>query len=116
MLITFRSKAGGDVLMLAQHAQPLLQAAGKSVTDGVPERGVWTAAQLDAAIAGIESATASADDPHDAHHQDDDPDQPALHPVEQPVGLRQRAYPLLNLMRQARDAQTEVDWETAAPW
>src|SRR5690606_21960774 len=40
MLIVFHSKVASDVLMLAEHALPVLEAAGKDVSNGVPERGV----------------------------------------------------------------------------
>lgn len=43
MLITFHSKVVAEVLMLAKHAGPLLQAAGKSFDEkSVPEQGVFT--------------------------------------------------------------------------
>ena len=39
MLITFHSKVVAEVLMLTDHAGALLQAAGKSFGDKIPERG-----------------------------------------------------------------------------
>lgn len=42
MLITFHSKVVAEVLMLTDHAGALLQAAGKSFGDKIPERGVFT--------------------------------------------------------------------------
>ena len=56
MLITFHSKVVAEVLMLTDHAGILLQAAGKSFGDKIPERGVFTADQLGPAIQGIERA------------------------------------------------------------
>ena len=50
MLITFHSKVVAEVLMLTDHAGVLLQAAGKSFGDKIPERGVFTVDQLGPAI------------------------------------------------------------------
>lgn len=112
MLITFRSKAGSDVLMLSDHAAPLLRAAGKNFPDKIPERGVFTPEQLDAAVAGIEQAVSQAPVPA----EDDDPDKPPVHPVSQAVGLQQRAYPLLDLMKKSRAKNVPLSWEAASPW
>src|SRR5690348_13330537 len=92
MLISFRSKAGAEVLMLSDHAAPLLRAAGKTLPDAFPERGVFTPEQLPQAIAGIEEAVAIAPE-HPEDHEKDHPDAPHAHPMARPVGLRQRAYP-----------------------
>ena len=50
MLITFHSKVVAEVLMLSDHATGILQAAGKSIGDKIPERGVFTVEQLGPAI------------------------------------------------------------------
>ncbi|ANN75796.1 DUF1840 domain-containing protein [Bordetella flabilis] len=114
MLITFRSKAGSEVLMLSDHAAPLLRAAGKSFPDKFPERGVFTPEQLQQAIDGIEKAVAKA--PAHPEDREDDPDQPPVHPVSRPVGLQQRAYPLLDLMKRAQAKGVNLTWEAASPW
>ena len=114
MLITFRSKAGSEVLMLSDHAAPLLRAAGKSLPDAFPERGVFTPEQLDQAIAGIEKAVALA--PEQPREQDQDPDAPPVHPMARTVGLQQRAFPLLGLMKKARAKGVNVTWEAASAW
>ncbi len=113
MLITFRSKAGSEVLMLSEHAGPLLRAAGKSFPDQVPERGVFTPEQLQAAIAGIEKAIALAPA---VKEEDDDDDKPPVHPVSQKVSLQQRAFPLLDLMKKSLAMGTPLSWEAASPW
>ena len=115
MLITFRSKAGGDVLMLSEHALPLLQAAGKPA-DVSAERGVFTAEQLPAAIQSLEKAIHAAPGLPDEDDQDDDDDEPPVHPVSQPVALAQRAYPLLDLMRRAQAAGHNVTWASGSAW
>jgi len=114
MLITFRSKAGSEVLMLSEHAGPLLRAAGKSLPDPFPERGVFTPEQLQAAIDGIEKAIVQA--PAVKEEEDDDGDKPPVHPVSRPVGLQQRAYPLLDLMKKSLAKGATLSWEAASPW
>jgi hypothetical protein len=109
MLITFRSKAGADVLMLSQHAAPLLHAAGKDITGEVPERGVFTPEQLPAAIAGIEKAVHLA--PKAADEDDDDK---GSHASGGGVTLQQRAYPLLDLMRKSQAQGATLMWEAGS--
>jgi hypothetical protein len=98
--------------MLSEHAGPLLRAAGKSFPDKVPERGVFTPDQLAAAIAGIEKAIAQA--PQNTEEEDED--KPPVHPVSRAVGLQQRAFPLLDLMKKSLAKGVPLSWEAASPW
>jgi hypothetical protein len=111
MLISFRSKAGAEVLMLSDDAAPLLRAAGKSLPDHFPERGVFVPDQLEPAIAGIQKAVALAHEHPETHEHD--PDALHAHPM---VGLQQRAYPLLDLMKKAQAKGVNVTWEPASSW
>ena len=112
MLVTFSSKAGPSVLMLSQHAQPIMRIAGKIIDKEIPVRGVFTPEQLADAIASLEQAI-SQEKPTTQNDDDDDLPRDAL---SQPVGLRQRAHPLLELMRQANQAGQPVLWEAASAW
>lgn len=115
MLVLFRSKSAAEVLMFGQHAKPLLQAAGKTFdTPDLPERGVITRAQLDQAISGIEALVADA--PSQDHDTDDHGDDAAEHPIVQTVGMRRRAWPLLTMLRLAREKGEDVTWEPAPSW
>jgi hypothetical protein len=115
MLILFQSKSAAEILMFAQHARPILQAAGKVFeTPDLPERGVITRAQLDQAIAGIEALVAT-----DVGHNKDvtgEHDDSVEHPIAQPVGMRRRAWPLLAMLRLAREKGEDVTWEPAPIW
>lgn len=120
MLITFRSDVAGDVLMMAEQARTVLQAAGREY-ETVPEMGVFTLAQLDEAIRHLERAI--NEDPDSApDHQFDDKDREqedhevAVHAISENVSLRRRAYPLLDMMRQARAAGKDVVWEKGSAW
>lgn len=110
MLVTFSSKVDADVLMMADHAKLVLKAAGKDVGAGIPERGVFTAEQLDDAIANLERAIAN-EQPRPQTDDDDDAGN-----SKELVLLEQRAYPLLNMMRKAKAADAPVMWETGSGW
>jgi hypothetical protein len=109
MLVVFHSKAAAEVLMFAKHALPILKAAGKPYTDTLPERGVITRDQLDAAIAGIEHAIAADHEPEFA----DETDQVGsdIHPISQAVSFRRRAFPLLAMLRLSKETNVDVMWE-----
>ncbi|CUJ15858.1 DUF1840 domain-containing protein [Achromobacter xylosoxidans] len=114
MLITFHSKVVAEVLMLTDHAGALLQAAGKSFGDKIPERGVFTVDQLGPAIQGIERAIEEAQGARDEDEEDED--KPPVAPMARAVGLKERAFPLLDMMRQSQAAGAEVTWEVSRGW
>lgn len=111
MLVTFSSSVDADVLMMADHAKLVLKSAGKDIGSSVPERGVFTAEQLDEAIAKLEKAIASEQPRPNVDDDDDD-----NHKGKEVVLLEQRAYPLLAMMRKAKTAGAPVMWETSSGW
>ena len=120
MLITFRSDIAGDVLMMAEQARTVLQAAGREY-DTVPEMGVFTVAQLEEAIRQLEQAInadpgSAPDHQFDDKDREDEDDEIAVHPISENVSLRRRASPLLDMMRQAKAAGKEVVWEKGSAW
>jgi hypothetical protein len=114
MLITFSSKAGADVLMLSQHAQPIMRIAGKITDKDIPERGVFTPEQLVGAIAALEHAIADEKPPKEVDEDDEDAVKPDA--LSLPVALRQRAHPLLDLMRRAQSSGVPLSWEAGSGW
>lgn len=113
MLVTFSSKAAASVLMLSEHAKPILRIAGIMVEDPFPVRGVFTMELLPVAIARIEHAMAQeAPPPQD----DEEEDGTKPHPLSQHVGIKQRAFPLLELLVKSNKAGVPVTWETSSPW
>jgi len=108
MLVVFRSKAAADILMLSAHARQVLQAAGKVGEEALPERGVFTPEQLPAAIAALEHASKISADP--VEPDEADPKRPPE------PGLRQRAWPLLDMLRKAQRKGQSVMWEPAPAW
>ena len=112
MLVTFSSKAGADILMLGEHAKPLLRIAGKIIETPFPARGVFAADQLPDAIARLERASQadqSSEPSVDEEYAGDEGGKIA-------VSLRQRAFPLLDLMRRAQKSGHPVLWEAGSGW
>jgi Domain of unknown function (DUF1840) len=106
MLITFKTSAAPDVQMLHNLAEYLLEIVGKSVG----ERGVIMHDELPACIEKLESAIAfdkRERAEHDGHFHEGEP---GHEPHEIPAGLSQRAYPFLDMLRLARQANTDILW------
>jgi len=104
MLITFKSTAAPDVMMLDNLAQYLLGIIGKHLGP----RGVITQSELPVAIEKLEAAILvdkDAEAHHDSLHHHDDRNH-----HEMPVGLAQRAYPFLDMMRAALREKADILW------
>ncbi|KVD53994.1 hypothetical protein WL21_00550 [Burkholderia ubonensis] len=104
MVVTFRSSAAPDIVMLRDLAHYLLGLAGKTLD----VRGVILADELPGAIARLEQAIREDIARENAHerstrmlHTDGPP-----HTGE----LAQRAWPLLDMMREARKQGRNVMW------
>jgi hypothetical protein len=106
MTYLFKSKVAGDVLMLGPDGDQLLRIIGKEAA----AKGLIEPAALPAAIRAIEAAIAqdeanpppapagagSAEGPGEAEGEG--------------VSLRQRAWPLLEMMRAAQAAAQDIAW------
>jgi len=112
MLITFKSKAAADVIMMEAHAKRILDLLRKDV-----HRGVITAAESDSALQMLESEIArsqthakaeAVQQDIDAHHNAQGDDN--QHEHSQPISFAARAYPLLDMLREARKGQHDILW------
>lgn len=110
MLITFRSKAAPEVMMYQEHAKRILDLFHKDL-----ERGVITADEAPSAVEVLEKEIAESrrHQPTDeveqdvrAHGDRDDRD----HEGVQPVSFATRAFPLLEMLRAARDKKADILW------
>jgi hypothetical protein len=112
MLITFKSKAYPDVMMYQDHAKRILDLLHKE-----PEIGVITSAEAERAVSLLEHeieesrkhpSTEMVEQDIKAHRNedDDDPD----HEQVQMVSFSTRAYPLLEMLRAARDNKCDILW------
>lgn len=96
MIYKFKSPATGDLIMLGPQGDQLLRLLGREpAARGIIEPGQMADAMaaLQAAIAAEEASPAPVDD-----------DQPA------PVGLRQRLWPMIEMLRRAQQAREPVVW------
>ncbi len=106
MLITFKSIATPEIIMLDNLARFLLRIIGKPLD----KQGVISHDELAQAIARLEAAihdeqkkAALARAEHHFDHDDELADEP-------PVGLAQRAFPLLDMMRVAHQQEADIVW------
>ncbi len=107
MLITFKSGATADILMLGPVGQQMLEIVGK---DPQEARGIITLSQLPAAIEALSAALAdSRAASRQAPSNEDEDDAPRG--MAAPVSLAQRIAPLLDALRQALREEQPVIWE-----
>jgi len=103
MLYKFRSKASGDVIMLGPHGDALLALLGRPAA----ARGIVEVAHMPQALALLEQALAAAE-PIDSTQDDalasDDRGAPA-------VGLRQRLWPMIDMLRRCHAAGEPITWD-----
>ena len=102
MLVHFRSDAG-DMIMFGEVAVTLLKMMGQS--GDVP--GAILAADIPGALARLQGAVA-------AHPSEALPTE-AREGAEPPVSLRQRAFPLIELLTRASNRHADVIWEVEHP-
>jgi rubrerythrin len=109
MLITFKSAAEADVLMLAEHARPLLKIIGK---DGDDPKGIVTVEQLPDAITRLRAAIEADKARHAAPTEEEEEaaKETGQTGMAAPVTLAQRAYPLLALMESSLKEKAPVTW------
>lgn len=94
MIYKFKSKAAGDVIMLAGNGDQLLRALGREPA----AKGIIEPADMAAAIAALQAAIAADEAPPE------NDDKPA------PVGLRQRFWPMVEMLRRSQAAGEPVVW------
>lgn len=104
MLYKFKSRATADVIMLEPNGRQLVQIMGK---DPGPS-GIVTVAQIPTAIAAIEAAIAAED--HALAQAEEEHEGDGINHRPEPVHLRQRAAPLLDMLRRSAAAERDVTW------
>jgi uncharacterized protein YoxC len=106
MLYKFKSKAGSDVIMLAQNADQVLVAMGRqSATQGIVE-----VADLPQAIQALEQALAQEAAATEQAKTDAKREGQIVQMGTDAVSLYQRAWPLLTLMKQAISEGQVITW------
>jgi hypothetical protein len=109
MLFTFKSDAAGDVLMFGDVAKKLIAILGKDPADS---KGIITVEQLPGAISRLRAAI--DEDKARQVGGDDDEDEvvPDKTGMGAPVGLAQRAWPLLDMLEASQKEGVPVIWGT----
>jgi hypothetical protein len=94
MIYKFRSKAAGNVIMLQPHGDQLLTLIGR----GPAAKGIIEVADMASAIEALRNAAA----------QDGAPAEDAN--GERGVGLKQRVWPMIQLLQRSQAAGEPVVW------
>ena len=104
MIYKFKSKATGDLIMLGPHGDQVLRLLGR---EPAPQ-GIIDPAAMPAALAALQEAVddeaAAAAAASAAKGDDTDPDPPRT------VALRQRVWPMVEMLRRAQEAGAAVVW------
>lgn len=105
MIYKFRSKAAGDLIMLATNGDQVLRLIGKEPG----HKGIIEVDQMPAAIAALEAAVVADEQAFEAlcaqaREQGQEP------PRRQDIGLRQRAWPMVEMLRRAHAHQHHITW------
>ncbi len=107
MIYKFKSKASGDVLMLGPNGDVLLRLLGREPA----AKGIFEPAAMASMVAQIEQAVA-ADEAARADAKADAPDDAERAPAtgRDGVSMRQRLWPMVDLLKRSAAAGEPVVW------
>lgn len=108
MIVTFQSKASGDVIMFGDVAHKMMEIMGKEASD----QGIVTVEQLPAALASLKAAIAADREERKGLAEEDLPQlEQAANGGSRPyVSLSQRATPLVELLEWSLKKKVPVVW------
>lgn len=98
MLYKFKSAGAGDVIMLGPQGDQVLRLLGREPA----AKGIFEVPDMPSLQARLEAAIAA-----DALPAGDSEDEPAAQPA---VGLRQRLWPLIDMLRRCHAAREPIVW------
>jgi hypothetical protein len=104
MIYKFKSKAAGDVIMLGPTGDRILGAIGKEPAS----KGIIEVADMPAAMKAIEAAIAA--DEAEAGRADEEARANGQTPPPRGITLRQRAWPLVEMMKLAHRDGHDIVW------
>ena len=105
MIYKFKSKATGDVIMMGPNGDQVLRLIGKEPA----AKGIIEVAAMPSAMAAIERAIHDDEDARKQAEADAAAEGEVLPPREG-VSLRQRAWPMVEMMKRAHAAGHEIVW------
>ncbi len=100
MLYKFRSKAAGDVIMLGPNGDQLMRLLGR---DPAPQ-GIFEPAAMPAAIQALKDAVAAEEAAREQAERE------GQVPAAREVALRQRVWPMVEMMQRAHRADEPIVW------
>ncbi len=105
MMYKFKSKAAGDVIMLQPNGDQVMRILGREPA----AKGIFEAASLPAAAAALEAAVAAEEamKKQAGNEAQDDTDAPTKRDT---VSLRQRVWPLVEMMKRSHAAGQDIVW------
>ena len=112
MLYKFKSKAAGDVIMLGPNGDHVMRLLGREPAP----RGIFELAAMPGLIATLQAAVAADEaarqgNPADATGAEESATAPAAGRRDA-VALRQRVWPLVEMMRRSHAAREVIVWGT----
>lgn len=105
MIYKFKSRAAGDIIMMGPNGDALLRLLGREPA----AKGIIEPAACAPAIAAIEQALL-ADDAARAEAQAEAAARGDALPAREGVGLRQRLWPMVEMLKRAAAADEPVVW------
>ncbi|WP_310460317.1 DUF1840 domain-containing protein [Sphaerotilus sp.] len=105
MLYKFKSKAAGDLIMTAPVGDRMMRLMGR---EPAPQ-GIFQPAQMPAAIAALERGIADEERARREAEAEAAAEGRTL-PSFREVGLRQRAWPLIEMLKRAQAADHDIVW------
>ena len=109
MLYHFKSKVTGNVIMLQPNGEQLLEIIGKHSSADPSIKGILLPEQMPEALAALQAAIAIEDAARaQAVAQAKAEHVPASHM--NAIGLRQRALPLMDMIRECQKAKEAITW------
>jgi hypothetical protein len=105
MIYKFKSKAGGDILMLGPNGDALLRAIGRDPA----AKGIIEPPAMAAAIAAIEQAVA-VDEAARREAESEAAAQGRTLPPRDGVSMRQRMWPMVDLLKRSAAEEVPVVW------
>jgi hypothetical protein len=109
MLYKFKSKAAGDVIMLQPNGEHVLQIIGKHSAAEPSPKGILLPEQMQGALDALSAAIALEEKMrHDAIATAQAEHAPA--PRFEAIGLRQRAQPLMEMIRLCQIEEEPITW------
>ena len=105
MIYKFKSKAAGDLIMTGPVGDRLMQLIGR---EPAPQ-GIFLPEQMAAAITALEAAIVADEEAHRAAQAE--AEREGLPPPRrEAITLRQRAWPLIEMLRRAQAADKNIVW------